>query len=240
MIRHGDIAIQDLLLRSMAVITDYTSAAIDFSFLDRPVFYYQFDRTRFLGKRPSHFDLDDELPGEIVATRAELMRALAGAAERDFAIHPDASARRPPSSPTATPTPGSASCRGDPRAAPADSTRRSCATRSRRRRRLWRRVKRRPAVRRRSRTGCEGRCAPASTAVARRLPRSGLVAFESNLGADYGDSPGAIHRALRERGLPVPHRLGVHDRRRRVPRAACAWSGSACATCGRWVAPACG
>ena len=52
-VRHGDVAIQDLLLRSMAVVTDYTSAAIDFSFLDRPVFYYQFDRTRFLGRRPS-------------------------------------------------------------------------------------------------------------------------------------------------------------------------------------------
>ncbi len=35
-VRHGEIAIQDLLLRLMAVVTDYTSAAIDFSFLDRP------------------------------------------------------------------------------------------------------------------------------------------------------------------------------------------------------------
>ena len=89
-VRHGEIAIQDLLLRSMAVVTDYTSAAIDFSFLDRPVFYYQFDRTRFLGKRPSHFDLDEELPGEIVSTRTELMRALDAAAARGFSIRPDA------------------------------------------------------------------------------------------------------------------------------------------------------
>ena len=40
-------------------------------------------------------------------------------------------------------------------------------------------------------------------ALARTLPRSGLVAFESNLGADYGDSPGAIHRAIQGRGLDV-------------------------------------
>ena len=61
-IRHGELPIQDLLLRSAAMVTDYTSAAMDFSFLDRPVVYYQFDRTRFLGKRPSHFDLDGSSP----------------------------------------------------------------------------------------------------------------------------------------------------------------------------------
>ena len=201
-IRHGDIAIQDLLLRSMAVITDYTSAAIDFSFLDRPVFYYQFDRTRFLGKRPSHFDLDEELPGEIVATRGELMRALAGAAERDFAIHPEAqrkaSALIAHRDTDARERIVTAAVHAPHRRIDPPQLRDAIATG----RRLWRRVKRRPAfvavqdrVRGPLRTGVY--------AVARTLPRSGLVTFESNLGADYGDSPGAIHRALRERGLPV-------------------------------------
>ena len=110
MIRHGDIAIQDLLLRSMAVITDYTSAAIDFSFLDRPVFYYQFDRTRFLGKRPSHFDLDEELPGEIVATRGRAdARPRRGAPTVASRSTPTRGARRRHSSPTATPGLASAS-----------------------------------------------------------------------------------------------------------------------------------
>jgi CDP-glycerol glycerophosphotransferase len=201
-IRHGEVAIQDLLLRSMAVITDYTSAAIDFSFLDRPVFYYQFDRTRFLGKRPSHFDLDAELPGEIVATRAELMRALAGAAARDFAIHPEAqrkaSALIAHRDTNARERIVTAAIHAPRRRIDPPQLRDAIQTS----RRLWRRVKRRHAfiavqdwVRGPLRTGVY--------AVARTLPRSGLVMFESNLGADYGDSPGAIHRALRDRGLPV-------------------------------------
>jgi CDP-glycerol glycerophosphotransferase len=202
-IRHGETAIQDLLLRSMAVITDYTSAAIDFSFLDRPVFYYQFDRTRFLGKRPSHFDLDEELPGEIVATRAELMRALRAAADRDFSIHPEA--RRKASALVAHRDTGArerivqAALHAPRRRLDPPRLRDSIQTAQR----LATRIRRRPAVK-----AIQDRLRePLRTGVyrvARRLPRSGVVVFESNLGADYGDSPGAIHRVLRERGLDVP------------------------------------
>jgi CDP-glycerol glycerophosphotransferase len=201
-IRHGDIAVQDLLLRSMAVITDYTSAAIDFSFLDRPVFYYQFDRTRFIGRRPSHFDLDEELPGEIVATQAELMRALTAAAGRGFSIHPDA--RRKASALIAhrdtgarerivTAAVNAPRRRTDPpRLRDAIQTGRRVRARLKRRRLVVTMLDR---VRQPTRTGIY--------ALARKLPRSGLVAFESNLGADYGDSPGAIHRAIQARGLDV-------------------------------------
>lgn len=102
-IRHGDIGIQDLLVRSMGLVTDYTSAAIDFSFLDRPVFYYQFDRTRFLGKRPSHLDLDEELPGEIVATRSNCSGRWMPPRSATSRSTPMPSASRAPSSRTATP-----------------------------------------------------------------------------------------------------------------------------------------
>jgi CDP-glycerol glycerophosphotransferase len=201
-IRHGEIAIQDLLLRSMALITDYTSAAIDFSFLDRPVFYYQFDRTRFLGKRPSHFDLDDELPGEIVATRGELMRALKGAAARDFAIHP--AAHRKATALVAHRDTGArerivqAALHLPHRRLDPPRLRDTIQSGQR----LVARVKRRPAVKELQERVTDP-LRRGVYRVARALPRSGLVAFESNLGADYGDSPGAIHRALRERGLAV-------------------------------------
>ncbi len=166
-IRHGDVAIQDLLLRSMAVITDYTSAAIDFSFLDRPVFYYQFDRTRFLGKRPSHFDLDEELPGEIVATRGELMRALAGAAERDFAIHPEAqrkaSALIAHRDTDARERIVTAAVHAPHRRIDPPQLRDAIATG----RRLVGAGSSAAPRSSPSRTGCAGRCVPASTAVAR-------------------------------------------------------------------------
>ncbi len=201
-IRHGEIAIQDLLLRSMAVITDYTSAAIDFSFLDRPVFYYQFDRTRFLGRRPSHFDLDEELPGEIVATREELMRALTAAADRGFTIRPDA--RRKASALIAHRDTGArerivTAAVNAPRRRIDPPRLRDAIASGRRVRARIKRQRSVVAVLDRVRKPTRA----AFYAVARTLPRSGLVAFESNLGADYGDSPGAIHRAIQARGLDV-------------------------------------
>ena len=206
-IRHGDVAIQDLLLRSMAVVTDYTSAAIDFSFLDRPVFYYQFDRTRFLGRRPSHFDLDEELPGEIVGDAPELIgaleargrarlhhppgRAREGVAPRRAPRHRRPRADRPggPARPAPTPRPPAAPRRHPVGAAPVA-----------------------PGQARRAvvalRESMRGPLQTALYRVARRLPRNGAVVFESNLGADFGDSPGAIHRALTRAGAPGAHGLG--------------------------------
>ena len=201
-IRHGDIAIQDLLLRSMAVVTDYTSAAIDFSFLDRPVFYYQFDRTRFLGKRPSHFDLDDELPGEIVGTRTELMAALEAAADRGFTIHPDARAKA-----SRLIAHRDTGARERIVQATLDAPRRRLDPPFLRDGvqsvgRLWRRVKRRRVVVA-LRESIREPLQMSFYRVARRLPRNGAVVFESNLGADFGDSPGAIHQAMTRRGLRV-------------------------------------
>ncbi|GAB3527406.1 hypothetical protein GCM10027402_27840 [Arthrobacter monumenti] len=64
-ISQGEVDVQFLLKQSGLLITDYSSVAFDFSFLHKPVIYYQFDRERFLGNRGSHLDLDRELPGPI-------------------------------------------------------------------------------------------------------------------------------------------------------------------------------
>ncbi len=201
-VRHGDVSIQDLLLRSAMMLTDFTSAAIDFSFLDRPVVYYQFDRTRFLGKRPSHFDLDEELPGEIVATRAELLDELEAAAGRGFSITDEA--RRKSDALHAHRDTGA---RERIVRAAADAPRRRLDPPGLRDAvgsagRLWERATTRGRVgaARRRVLAPLGR---ALFALASRLPRSGLVAFESNIGNDLGDSPGAIQREIVRRRLPV-------------------------------------
>src|SRR5690625_7616387 len=62
----GEIDVQDLLKESSMMITDYSSVAFDFSFLNKPIIYYQFDRKRFIGNRGSHLNLDKDLPGDIV------------------------------------------------------------------------------------------------------------------------------------------------------------------------------
>lgn len=83
-IKQGDRDVQDLIKESLVMITDYSSVAFDFSFLHKPVIYYQFDRKRFLGKYPSHIDIDEELPGDIVENNEDVIDALFRIANNKF------------------------------------------------------------------------------------------------------------------------------------------------------------
>src|SRR5699024_3006116 len=71
------------------MLTDYSSVGFDFSFLHKPVLYYQFDRSRFIGKRPSHLDLDNELPGEIAFDYDVLLDKLEDYAKSNFQMKED-------------------------------------------------------------------------------------------------------------------------------------------------------
>ncbi|WP_172829031.1 CDP-glycerol glycerophosphotransferase family protein [Paraoerskovia marina] len=84
--RQGDVDLQDLIRSHAAMVTDYTSAALDFSFQHRPVFYFQFDRSRFIGSRPSHLDLEHDLPGPIATTSSQLMALVERSADEGFVM----------------------------------------------------------------------------------------------------------------------------------------------------------
>jgi len=75
-ISQGEVNVQQLLKESMLMITDYSSVAFDFSFLEKPVIYYQFDTERFLGKYPSHLDINEDLPGDIVRNEEDILDRL--------------------------------------------------------------------------------------------------------------------------------------------------------------------
>lgn len=75
-IKQGDIDVQKLIQESKLMITDYSSVAFDFSFLNKPVIYYQFDKDAFLGNQPSHLDIENELPGVIVNNQQDLEKQL--------------------------------------------------------------------------------------------------------------------------------------------------------------------
>jgi CDP-glycerol glycerophosphotransferase len=75
-ISQGAVNVQQLLKESMLMITDYSSVAFDFSFLEKPVIYYQFDTERFLGKYPSHLDINEDLPGDIVRNENDVLDRL--------------------------------------------------------------------------------------------------------------------------------------------------------------------
>ncbi|MBI5974449.1 CDP-glycerol glycerophosphotransferase family protein [Staphylococcus canis] len=84
--RQGDIDVQHLIKESKLMITDYSSVAFDFSFLEKPVIYYQFDKERFLGKDPSHLDLEAELPGVIVNNLQSLETTLKYFESRNYQL----------------------------------------------------------------------------------------------------------------------------------------------------------
>lgn len=85
-ISQGEVDVQHLLKESAMLVTDYSSVGFDFSFLHRPVAYYQFDQRRFLGPRGSHLDLDRELPGPIAETAGGILAEIERAAGRDFVM----------------------------------------------------------------------------------------------------------------------------------------------------------
>ncbi|PTH73533.1 CDP-glycerol glycerophosphotransferase family protein [Staphylococcus agnetis] len=85
-IKQGDIDVQQLIKESSLMVTDYSSVAFDFSFLDKPVLYYQFDTSRFLGKHPSHINLIEELPGVIVDNEDALLASLQHYIQTDFEV----------------------------------------------------------------------------------------------------------------------------------------------------------
>ena len=85
----GEIDVQKLIKESIVMITDYSSVAFDFAFLDKPVIYYQFDQERFLGKLGSHLDLERELPGNIVNNEDDLINSFHEIIKADFKISPE-------------------------------------------------------------------------------------------------------------------------------------------------------
>ncbi|MFC4620433.1 CDP-glycerol glycerophosphotransferase family protein [Camelliibacillus cellulosilyticus] len=83
-ISQGEVDVQTLIKESIMMVTDYSSVGFDFSFLHKPIVYYQFDREHFIGKRPSHFDLDNDLPGDIVFNHEALVDKITSYTENGF------------------------------------------------------------------------------------------------------------------------------------------------------------
>jgi CDP-glycerol glycerophosphotransferase len=79
----GDVDVQHLIKQSALMVTDYSSVAFDFAFLQKPVIYYQFDADRF---DPPHADPHRELPGPVVETESGLLTVLNDIVSHDWAM----------------------------------------------------------------------------------------------------------------------------------------------------------
>ncbi len=187
----GEVDVQQLLKQSAMLVTDYSSVGFDFSFLHRPVVYYQFDQARFLGPRGSHLDLDAELPGPIVFRCGPLLDQISLAAARGFEMAPEF-VRRADRFMTHRDRGNSARIF-------------EAAASAHRHRAPWRRV----AWRRRWRTSDprlnrQRYWLPALRLLlrlAQRLPADPrLVLFEAGVGRQYADSPRYVYEELVRQG----------------------------------------
>lgn len=82
----GEVDVQHLIKESAVLVTDYSSVAWDFSFLHKPVLFYQFDRARMFSRTRPHMDMESELPGPASASGPELVAELAAACARGLAM----------------------------------------------------------------------------------------------------------------------------------------------------------
>lgn len=84
----GEIEVQKLLKQSALLITDFSSVGFDFSFLDKPVIYYQFDRDQFIGSWGSHLDLDNDLPGPVQSSSESLLAEVRERIDAGYEMQP--------------------------------------------------------------------------------------------------------------------------------------------------------
>lgn len=81
-----------IFAQSKLIVTDYSSAILDFAYLRKPILYAQFDLAQFTSGAhtylPGYFDHQNEAFGEITTTLEETVDALLQAIEQDCPLKP--------------------------------------------------------------------------------------------------------------------------------------------------------
>ncbi|GAA3607654.1 CDP-glycerol glycerophosphotransferase family protein [Marihabitans asiaticum] len=191
-VQQGEVDVQHLLKESAVLVTDYSSPGFDFSFLDKPVIYFQFDVRPFLGRWGSHLDLATELPGPISHDLDAALDELERTLERGATIEPRYRTRAQRFL-THRDLGNNERVVAAITSARRERSIRELVTGSELGALLIRRARRHrwyfPAMRR-------------LLALARLLPARDAVLFESGIGKQYSDSPRAIYEELVRRGDP--------------------------------------
>lgn len=68
--------INDVLINTDILITDYSSVVFDFSIMEKPVLFYAYDLENYLGERNFYYDYEAFVPGPIVRTNDEIISAI--------------------------------------------------------------------------------------------------------------------------------------------------------------------
>lgn len=81
------INVQDMILDSALLITDYSSISHDFAYCNKPVIFYQFDCKKFLQiRRGSFIDYKTELFGPVVDDKNKLLEAIKTYLHNDYTM----------------------------------------------------------------------------------------------------------------------------------------------------------
>src|SRR5699024_4732034 len=80
--------IQDLIIESDLLITDYSSVSIDYAYMKKPVFYYQFDKNEFKTKHLNngYFSYENDGFGPVSESLSSLMKELIDSEKNNFEI----------------------------------------------------------------------------------------------------------------------------------------------------------
>lgn len=65
--------VNDLMIASDLLITDYSAIAFDYSILCRPIFCYAYDYDTYLAERGTYFSIDEKYPNKSCRTEEELL-----------------------------------------------------------------------------------------------------------------------------------------------------------------------
>lgn len=68
--------VNDLLIASDILITDYSAIAFDFCILCKPIFCYAYDYDTYLAERGTYFEMDDVYPNKICKTEEVLLDSI--------------------------------------------------------------------------------------------------------------------------------------------------------------------
>ncbi|MGO2942331.1 MAG: CDP-glycerol glycerophosphotransferase family protein [Brevibacterium aurantiacum] len=198
----GEVNVQTLIKESGLMITDYSSAGLDFSFLHKPLIYFQFDRARFFRGTQSHFDLDRELPGPVCFNASSLLetleRYITSAADNQAIYNERADALYPFRDQSNCERIFEAVANAKRQFSASDFTQTETASVITKRLRQHKYYF--PTMRK-------------MYASARRLPiNKDLIVFEAGVGRQYSDSPRAIYEELLRRG-DTRTKIWVHNGR---------------------------
>lgn len=69
--------LNDLMIVSDILITDYSSICFDYSIMGKPIFFYAYDYDEYKKKRGIYFELEEEFPVGVARTQEELIKQIA-------------------------------------------------------------------------------------------------------------------------------------------------------------------